>query len=261
MSASATPGGRERGISVDSVSHQFRNEKVLENIKFQVTLGSIVALLGPSGCGKTTLLRCLAGLINPSFGHIRLDGVRPADARHSGDIGFAFQSPTLLPWRTVLQNVLLPTEILKPSQNGASNGFALELLNLVELNQEAKKYPHELSGGMQQRVGLARSLITHPPFLFLDEPFGQLDGTTRDHLNEKLRTLWKRFHFTSVLVTHSIEEAVFLADQILIMSPKPSVITESVLVPFGESREPSIRVSQEFFDLTRQIRNKTRRFL
>lgn len=254
--AQPTPEILEKGIWVHDVSYRFGNEIVLKDVSLKIFPSQIIALLGQSGCGKTTLLRCLSGLLEPHSGRIRLDGETPNAARKRGDIGFAFQFPTLLPWRTVLNNVLLPLELLKKPQNGSAE-FAMRLLELVDLHHDSAKYPPQLSGGMQQRVGLARSLINHPTFLFLDEPFGQLDGLTRDHLNEKVRLLWQDFRFTAVLVTHSIEEAVFLADQIVLLTNKPSHVRETVDINLSH-RNPNIRNSKEFFDYIKLIRDKTR---
>lgn len=249
---------RPDGIKVVGLSHEFKGERVLNNIDCSFPFGSLVAVLGPSGCGKTTFLRCLSGLLQPDSGRVRLNGMSPTEARKSGEVGNAFQFPTLLPWRTVLSNVLLPVELLGKGQNGGEKEFALELLSTVELSKDISKYPYELSGGMQQRVGLARALVTHPSFLFLDEPFGLLDGTTREYLNEKLRELWGRLAFTVVFVTHSIPEAVYVAEKVLVFSNKPARIKGIVSVPLGTDRPHNVWTSEEFSTCESEIRDLIR---
>lgn len=237
----------DSSIVVKKLSHSFDDVLVLDEMDCSFPKGSLIAILGPSGCGKTTFLKALAGLLHPSSGSIQLDGFLPVEARRHGSIGFAFQSPTLLPWRTAFQNVLLPLEILGRVHSPKELAFARKLLSLVDLQNEADKLPFQLSGGMQQRVGLARSLATKPSFLFLDEPFGALDGLTRDRLNEKVRQLWQEFGLTIVFVTHSIEEAIFLADFVLVMSPRPSRIRHIEPIELGKVRDATVRMSDEFW--------------
>ena len=174
-----------------------------------------------------------------------------------GDIGFAFQTSTLLPWRTALENVLLPLELLKRSHDGKEVAFARELLGIVGLQDVAGKLTTKLSGGMQQRVSLARSLVTRPSYLFLDEPFGSVDGLTKNNLYPKLRELWRKFGLTIVFVTHTLNEAVYLADSILIMSPRPSRITDTIKVELGVERDLNIRFSKKFGDYVNEIQRKT----
>jgi NitT/TauT family transport system ATP-binding protein len=252
------PTSEDSSIVVEKLSHSFDDVLVLDEMDCSFPKGSLIAILGPSGCGKTTFLKALAGLLKPTSGSIHLDGFQPIEARQHGSIGFAFQSPTLLPWRTSLQNVLLPLEILGRMHNLKELAFAKKLLTLVDLQNEANKLPSQLSGGMQQRVGLARSLATMPSFLFLDEPFGALDGLTRDRLNEKVRQLWQDFPLTIVFVTHSVEEAVFLADFVLIMSPRPSRIRHVERIELGTHREASVRMSDEFWTYRKHIIEITR---
>ena len=179
-------------------------------------------------------------------------------ARKKGEIGFAFQNPILLPWRNALQNILLPLEILKRSSDSHEAAFAQGLLSLVGLKDDADKFPNELSGGMQQRISLARSLVTRPSYLFLDEPFGALDGLTRDQLNFKVRQLWKELNLTIVFVTHSVEEAIFLAEYIVIFTHLPASIQEIVKIELGKDRDLAIKIKKEFWKYETDIRNRTR---
>ncbi len=237
-------------------THQGESQLVIQDITHCFPPRSITAILGPSGCGKTTFLRCLAGLIRPTSGDISLDGMSPRDARRGGYLGFAFQSATLLPWRTALENVILPLELLGRS---SEIEFAKTLLRDVELTEkDAVKYPTELSGGMQQRVGLARALVTRPRYLFLDEPFGGLDPITRDRLNEKVRGLTQTYQLTTVCVTHSVEEAVFLADHVIIFREAPARIAEVLEIELGTARDAWIRSKPEFHNYVKQIREITR---
>jgi NitT/TauT family transport system ATP-binding protein len=246
-------------LSISGLKHSFDGALAIDDINCSFAKGSLTAVLGPSGCGKTTLLKCAAGLIRPDFGSICLDGVNPSEARSRGNVGFAFQSPTLLPWRTALQNVLLPLEILRRSDAINMKEQAQQLLNEVGLDEDSSKLSRQLSGGMQQRVGLARALITRPSFLFLDEPFSSLDGMTKDRLNEKLRRLWQEHKLTIVIVTHSIEDAVFLADKIIILTSGPGRISEIVDIGLGDNRDASTRATKEYFEYIKAIRRKTER--
>jgi NitT/TauT family transport system ATP-binding protein len=242
-----------KSINVDQLEHSFEKKKVLNCISFSFPVGSLIAVLGPSGCGKTTLLRCLSGLLYPSSGLISLNGDIPRDLRKTGKISFAFQTPTLLPWRTVLENVLLPVEILKGHISNSDQDYALELLKNVELESDVFLLPHELSGGMQQRVSLARSLISRPEFLFLDEPFGALDGLTRDKLNESVRDIWEKKKITIVFVTHSIPEAVYLADYIIVLSQRPARICHIEEIKMGDTRPSKIRLTDQYWTYQKKL--------
>jgi len=242
-------------LSISELSHSFDGEVVLHEISLKWSSPMFVSVLGPSGCGKTTLLKCAAGLLRYSSGKIDLGGLSPYEARSRGVIGFAFQSPTLLPWRTALGNVLLPAEILPESDGGNKEmERAKHLLSLVDLGGHFDKYPREMSGGMQQRVGLARALVTSPSYLFLDEPFGALDGITRDRLNEKLRALFEGSRLIVICVTHSVEEAIFLADQVVILSRNPATIRAVVDIDLGSRRGVDVRFTEKFFDYSRKVR-------
>ena len=207
--------------------------------------GEFVCLLGPSGCGKTTLLRMAAGLIPPTSGEVFFEGQRVEGP--PPDIGMVFQRPVLLPWRNSLDNVLLPIEFLGRS-TGELRPRAQELLKLVGLEGFERRYPYELSGGMQQRVAISRALIHDPKMLLMDEPFGALDAMTRDVMNLELQRIWLERQKTVVFVTHSIDEAVFLADRVVIMSKRPGRIIEDLRVALGRPRKLEDRFSPQFAD-------------
>ena len=249
------------GLTVQAVSHTFGEETVLSSFSCKFEKGALIAILGPSGCGKTTFLKIVAGLISPTSGSVFLDGISPADARRRGQIGFAFQSPVLLPWRTTLENVLLPTELLGSGESNHYESAANTLLSEVGLEGDSTKLPRELSGGMRQRVSLARALITQPTYLFLDEPFGALDGLTRDRLNEKVRDVWQSNQgnrLTIMFVTHSIEEAVFLADEIVIFTPRPAKIHAQLPIELGAVRNYNTRSDRRFMDYVIEVRHLTK---
>lgn len=256
MSAEPSHGGN--GIWVKGLSHSFGDAPVLKGISFTFPASSLVAVLGPSGCGKTTMLKAMSGLLRPQTGIVELGGMTPVEARRASKIGFAFQSPTLLPWRTALENVLLPLEIVDRIGNPAEQNYAKELLALVGLKDDSDKFPNQLSGGMQQRVGLARSLVTRPRFLFLDEPFGALDGLTRDRLNEQVRSIWQKLDLTIIFVTHSIEEAVFLADYVLLLSQRPASIVETTKIELPEDRDALTRSTDKFWQYEVELRKLTK---
>ena len=205
----------------------------LHDVSFAVHKGEFVTVVGPSGCGKSTLLRILAGLERASNGRVVLGG--RAVSGPTRDVGVVFQAPVLLPWRTVLQNVLVPAEV-QGRDPVASMARAKHYLQLVELGHFATKYPNELSGGMQQRVGIARALVNDPLLLLMDEPFGALDAMTRESMNLELLKIRERTGATIMLVTHSIPEAVFLGDRVVVMSPRPGRVTQVVDVDLPARR-------------------------
>lgn len=211
----------------------------LNAVNFVLPPGGFISIVGPSGCGKSTLLRLAAGLLLPTRG--QLD--RPA-AR----CGFVFQFPTLLPWRTLAQNVALPLE-LEPAA-GHSVG---ELLERVGLSARASAYPRQLSGGMQMRAAVARALVTRPRLMLLDEPFAALDEITRQKLNEELLSLWEADRWSALFVTHSVSEAVFLSERVLVMSPRPGRIVSEFAVPFPHPRRAELRAAPEFAGLCGRI--------
>jgi NitT/TauT family transport system ATP-binding protein len=205
----------------------------LQQISFTVKEGEFVAVVGPSGCGKSTLLKILAGLLPASKGEACLGGTVISGPRR--DIGVVFQSPVLLPWRSVLENVLLPIDVQRIGSD-LYRKAALELLSLVGLQEFAHRYPWELSGGMQQRVAIARALIHDPAILLMDEPVGALDAMTREQMNLELQRIWLERKKTVLFITHSIPEAVFLADRVLVMTPRPGRIMDTVTVDIPRPR-------------------------
>jgi NitT/TauT family transport system ATP-binding protein len=235
-----------------SKSYETRDSTVvaLDDVTFQIDKSEFIAVLGPSGCGKTTLLKVLAGLERPTLGEVRKNGRTVQGPDRS--TGIVFQSPALMKWRSALNNVLLPAEILRlpaePSRKAAN-----ELLELVGLSEFSDKLPHELSGGMQQRVAIARALVHKPQILLLDEPFSALDTMTRGQLNVELLRIWSESKTTSMLITHSIPEAVFLADRVVVMTARPAKIAEIVTIDLPRPRLPELRVSPEFLRFTDKI--------
>ena len=247
----------ETAVSCEGISVRFTTERgtvtALDNIDLTIPRGSFLTLLGPAGCGKSTLLRVMADLITPSSGRATVFGGTPASARLKREIGFVFQDPALLPWRTVLDNVTLPLEV--------GGGKALpgartpqQLLELVGLNGWETAFPHELSGGMRQRVAIARALVSGPRLLLMDEPFGALDEITRDRLNEELLQVWSSTGTTIVFVTHSIYEAAFLGQQVLLLAARPGRVRELVQVTLPMPRHLSQRETPEFTTLAGHLR-------
>jgi len=232
-----------RGLNTDAISirelakgYPSRDGcvKALEQTSFTVKEGEFIAVVGPSGCGKSTLLKILTGLLPASKGEALLRGTPISGPRR--DIGVVFQSPVLLPWRSILENVLLPVDVQRLGGDRYRKA-ALELLNLVGLQEFAHRYPWELSGGMQQRVAIARGLIHDPAMLLMDEPFGALDAMTREQMNLELQRIWLERKKTILFITHSIPEAVFLADRVLVMSARPGRILDDVRVDIPRPRQ------------------------
>jgi NitT/TauT family transport system ATP-binding protein len=230
-----------------------RSVAAISGLTLDVAEGEFVSLLGASGCGKSTLLRVVAGLVKPSQGEIKVFGSAPEFARQRREIGFVFQDAALLPWRTALENVALPLDI---SGNNDREGTrrSEEMLALMGLSGWEHAYPHQLSGGMRQRVSIARALVSNPRMLLMDEPFGALDEITRDRLNEELRKIWKKMGVTILFVTHSIYEAAFLGQRVLMLAASPGRIRETVPVDLLEERTLSIRESREFTSLAAYLR-------
>jgi NitT/TauT family transport system ATP-binding protein len=223
----------------------------LDGIDFSVAEGEFVAIVGPSGCGKSTLLKILAGLLPATCGEVKLRSVAITGPRR--DIGVVFQSPVLFPWRTVLENVLLPVDV-QQLERETNRSRALELLELVGLRGFEHRYPWELSGGMQQRVAITRGLIHNPAMLLMDEPFGALDAMTRESMNLELQRIWLERRETVLFITHSIPEAVFLADRVLIMTPRPGQIAEQVHTSMPRPRALELMATPEFGNIVRRIR-------
>ncbi|HXE22283.1 MAG TPA: ABC transporter ATP-binding protein [Rhodoferax sp.] len=244
-----------RNISVRFFTDR-RSVTAIGDLSLDVGVGEFLTLLGPSGCGKSTFLRVVADLVQPSQGELQVLGVTPDVARLRRDIGFVFQDAALLPWRTALQNVELPLEVARGTtrSNKKARATPRELLDLVGLKGVENAYPHELSGGMRQRVSIARALVSDPRMLLMDEPFGALDEITRDRLNEELRRVWKELGMTILFVTHSIGEAAFLGQRVLMLATNPGRVREIVPVLLSEDRTLNIRETPEFVQLAAYLR-------
>lgn len=245
--------GTELVVAAHDVAKSFSDGSViaLQNANFTVKKGSFVSLVGPSGCGKSTLLRLIAGLIAPTQGRLEVHQTEVKSARQ--DVAMMFQRATLLEWRTAIENVLLPTELHR-SPNAQDKDRAMELLNMVGLGDFAFSFPAQLSGGMQQRVALARLLQTGAEILLLDEPFGALDEFTREKLNLELLRIVHEVGATTIFVTHNIAEAIFLADEVYVMTPRPGQIEKIVPVNLQRPRELSIQTSPEFNAMVADVR-------
>ena len=227
--------------------------EALADVDLAIGAGEFVSFIGPSGCGKTTLLRLIADLEQPTAGSVHVNGVTPEQARLNRHYGYIFQAPALYPWRTVEKNVMLPLELMgfsKPERRERARRY-LELVNLAGF---ARRFPWQLSGGMQQRVSIARALSFDPALLLMDEPFGALDEIVRDHLNEQLLRLWDKTQKTVLFVTHSIPEAVFLSTRIVVMSPRPGRIIDVIDCNFPRDRTLEVRETPEFLKIAQRVR-------
>lgn len=223
----------------------------IANITFAVAAGEFLCIVGPSGCGKTTLLQLLAGLLPATGGEVLLAGIPLSDPHP--EISIVFQKPNLMPWRTVLDNVLLPLQI-DGLDSGEAQQRAEDSLKMVGLSDFASAYPKALSGGMEQRVAVARALVQQPCLLLLDEPFGALDALTRERLNQELLRIWQTRNLTAIMVTHNIREAVFLADRVLVLSPRPATIAAEFIIDLPRPRPQGIEYTQAYGDLAYEIR-------
>ncbi|WP_119387916.1 ABC transporter ATP-binding protein [Taklimakanibacter lacteus] len=229
----------------------------LSKVNLTVHDGDFVSFIGPSGCGKTTLLRVIADLEQASEGAITVNGMTPEEARRQRAYGYVFQAPALYPWRTIERNVALPLEIMGFGATERAERIARNL-DLVNLRGFEKKFPWQLSGGMQQRVSIARALAFDPKLMLMDEPFGALDEIVRDKLNQQLLELWARTRKTVVFVTHSIPEAVFLSNRIVVMSPRPGRIIDVIETNFPKDRTLDIRETPEFLKVAHRVREGLR---
>ena len=246
-------------LSVEGVSLVYPTSRgpltALQQLSFGVAPGEFVSVLGPSGCGKSTLLKLVTGLLRPSEGRLALAG-RTIDGPRA-DVGIVFQQPTLLPWKRVIDNVLVPIR----ARGGAVAEYhdkAMGLLELVGLAAFARHYPQELSGGMQQRVGIARALLAEPNLLLMDEPFAALDAMTRESMMDELLHIWQRSGKTVLFITHSIPEAVYLSDRVLVMSPRPGRIVDSVDIDLPRPRSVETMATVRFGELCNELRARFR---
>ncbi|MFE6041340.1 ABC transporter ATP-binding protein [Streptomyces sp. NPDC056452] len=251
----AAQGTPAVGLTDVSVRFRGRDRDVtaVQGVSLDVAPGEFVAVVGPSGCGKSTLLKLVAGLLSPSAGDVRVGGEQVKGPRH--DIGYVFQRAALLEWRSALRNILLQAEIRKMAP-AVARERADDLIRMTGLGGFENAYPHELSGGMQQRVALCRALLHEPPVLLMDEPFGALDALTREQMNMELNRIWRETGTTVILVTHSISEAVYLADRVVVMSPRPGTVAEIIEVGLPAEREYSETLGRpEFHAAATHIRD------
>ncbi len=241
-------------VEIQGVSKEFKGGTVaLQDIDLQIEQGEFVSLIGPSGCGKSTLLRVIGDLIEPSRGAVTVNGKSARQARQDHDYGIVFQDAVLYNWRTVAKNVALPLELAGWSRE-RRQARVEEMLDLVELRGFADHHPWQLSGGMQQRVSIARALSFDPALLLMDEPFGALDEMTRERMNAELLRIWEASKSTVVFVTHSIAEAVFLSTRIVVMSVRPGRISKVIPVDLAQPRGTATREEPRFFELATEVR-------
>jgi NitT/TauT family transport system ATP-binding protein len=262
-SAVSKPAGAAPALAVKArgVSLTFETAdgevQALSKVDLDIAAGDFVSFIGPSGCGKTTLLRVIADLEQPTAGTISVNGVTAEQARLQRHYGYIFQAAALYPWRTIERNVALPLEIMGYDA-GERRARVERYLKLVNLSGFERKFPWQLSGGMQQRASIARALSFEPALLLMDEPFGALDEIVRDHLNEQLLRLWDQTGKTVVFVTHSIPEAVFLSSKIVVMSPRPGRIIDVIACDFPRDRTLEIRETPEFLKIAQRVRSGLR---
>jgi NitT/TauT family transport system ATP-binding protein len=241
-------------VSIKGVSKRFQGGTVaLENIDLEIEQGEFVSLIGPSGCGKSTLLRIVGDLIEPTAGSVTVNGKPARQARRDHDYGIVFQDSVLYDWRTVSRNIALPLELAGWDRDRRARRVE-EMLDLVELRGFGEHHPWQLSGGMQQRVSIARALSFDPALLLMDEPFGALDEMTRERLNAELLHIWEASGSTIVFVTHSIAEAVFLSTRVVVMSPRPGRISRLIPIDLPQPRTAATREDARFFELATEVR-------
>jgi NitT/TauT family transport system ATP-binding protein len=241
-------------VELNGVAKEFKGGTVaLQDIDLQIDQGEFVSLIGPSGCGKSTLLRIVGDLIEPSRGSVTVNGKTARQARRDHDYGIVFQDAVLYNWRTVARNVALPLELAGWSRERRQQRVE-EMLDLVELRGFGDHHPWQLSGGMQQRVSIARALSFDPALLLMDEPFGALDEMTRERLNAELLRIWEGSGSTVVFVTHSIAEAVFLSTRVVVMSPRPGRISKVIPIDLAQPRTGETREDPRFFELATEVR-------
>ena len=250
-------------IAIEDLSLRYRAKEgsvlALDGVSIDVPPRSFVSIVGPSGCGKTTLLKVLSGVLKPSAGRILIDGAPLQPALLAGKVGYVFQRPLLLPWRSALDNVALTSEVAcKHLGRAARLAEARRWLALTGLAGFEDRLPHELSGGMQQRVSLSRALAFHPPLLMMDEPFAALDEITREAMQGELLRLWRVTESTVIFITHSIGEAVLLSERVVVLTARPGRVDTIVDVPFPRPRDEALRGTQAFTDLVETIRRRLR---
>lgn len=233
-----------------------RSEPAVKDVSLTIHENSFVSVIGPSGCGKSTLLKLLSNVMRPSAGTVEIDGRPAADVDLTGRLSFMFQQPLLLPWRTALENVVLPLQVVRPREKRKNVEEATRVLELVGLADAVGLRPHEMSGGMRQRAALARALVSKPEILLMDEPFGAVDEINRAKLQLELLSIWDELKPTILFVTHQIQEAVLLSDQIVIMSDSPGKIVEIVPVNLERPRGPDVLSTPEFHELTDHLRKR-----
>jgi len=255
-SAPARALGRARDdgaaiVSIAALKKTFGDLEAIRHLSFDVGDGEFLSVLGPSGCGKSTLLMMVAGLIDPTAGEIRIQGAKVTGPRR--EIGVVFQSPVLLPWRTVLQNVLFPIELLKLPRPHYRRR-AMELLRMAKIDEFAGVLPRQLSGGMRQRVAICRALVHDPNILLMDEPFSALDAITRDEMAVELQRIWQVNRKTVIFVTHSIREAAFLSDRVLVMGRRPATIIDELEIELPRPRPIAVTEDETFNRLVRHLR-------
>ena len=249
----------EGRISIENLNMVYETDKgdkvtALTDVNLEIESSSFVSLLGPSGCGKTTLLRIIADLIAPTSGSVSVGGMSPTQARMARKLGMVFQSAVLYDWRSVLKNVEMPLEIMHLPK-GERRDRAEHMLEMVGLKDFAHRYPYELSGGMQQRVSIARALAVNPGILLMDDPFSALDEFTREKLHDDLLGIWKENKMTVVFVTHNISESVYLSDKVVVMSPHPGRVSAVLDIDLNRPRCAQMRETEEYYDYIAEIRS------
>ncbi len=246
-------------ISIKNVSMVYTDShgnpvQALRDVSIDIQKGEFISLLGPSGCGKSTLLRIVSDLLTPTSGEVKVCGKTPKETRLEQKYGIVFQNPVLLDWRTVRKNIRLPLEMMKVPKEEQSSRID-QVLELVGLTDFANSYPGQLSGGMQQRVGIARALAIQPDILLMDEPFSALDEFTREKLNDDVLSIWRKTNKTVLFVTHNIGESVYMSDRICVLSPHPGRLSAVVDVDLPRPRTPEMRATPEFAALVAKVRN------
>jgi len=257
MDQAAAPAVRLAGVEKVFPVKDGEPTVALTGIELEVGQQEFISLIGPSGCGKSTLLRAVGDLIPVTEGTVEVNGKSAHQARLDREYGMVFQAPVLFDWRTVEANVRLPLEVTGYPK-GKRDALVAEKLELVELGGFAKHYPHQLSGGMQQRVAIARALALQPSLLLMDEPFGALDEMTRERLNAELLDIWSETQTTVIFVTHSIPEAVFLSSRVVVMSPRPGRIAETIEVDLPYPRSEATREQDRYYELVTEVREAIR---